>query len=67
MGTESDFDDVLTLLASGRLEQSMLSEFFDEILPRYATESLRQDPVEYRKKFEILKEMWRSRSSGAMP
>ena len=65
--TESDFDDVLTLLASGRLELSMLSEFFDEILPRYATESLRQDPVEYRKKFEILKEMWRSRSSGAMP
>ena len=61
--TESDFDDVLTLLASGRLELSMLIGFFEEIVPRYATESLRQDPVEYRRKFEILKKMWQSRSS----
>ena len=66
-GTESDFDDVLTLLDRGRLALSLLSEYFDEIVTRYATESLRQDPVEYRKKFEILKEMWRSRSSGAIP
>ncbi len=63
-GTESDFDDVLTLLDSGRLELSLLSRFFDEIMTRYATESLKQDPVEYRRKFEILKEMYQSRLSS---
>jgi hypothetical protein len=59
-GTESDFDDVLTLLDSGRLELSLLISYFDEIMTRYATESLKQDPVEYRRKFEILKEMYQS-------
>ena len=63
-GTESDFDDVLTLLASGRLELSLLISYFDEIMTRYATESLKQDPVEYRRKFEILKEMYQSRLSS---
>ena len=63
-GTESDFDDVLTLLDSGRLELSLLISYFDEIMTRYATESLKQDPVEYRRKFEILKEMYQSRLSS---
>ena len=58
---------MLTLLASGRLVLSVLSEFFDEIVPRYATESLKRDPVEFRKKFEILEKMWGTRSSGALP
>ena len=56
-GTESDFDDVLTLLDRGRLALSLLSEYFDEIVTRYATESLKQDPIEHRRKFEILKQM----------
>ena len=62
-GTESDFEDVLTLLDSGRLELSLLSRYFDEIMTLYATESLKQDPVEYHRKFEILKEMYQSRLS----
>ncbi len=62
-GTESDSEDVLTLLDSGRLELSLLSRFFGEIMTRYATESLKQDPVEYHRKFEILKEMYQSRLS----
>ena len=65
-GTESDFDDVLLLLEGGRLELSRLSDCFDEIMARYATESpkLKQDPVEYPRKSAILREMWRARSSG---
>ena len=66
-GTESDFDDVLTLLDRGRLALSLLSEYFDEIVTRYATESLKQDPIEYRRKFEILKQMWQSPQTRAMP
>ena len=60
-GTESDFDDVLTLLNDGRLELSLLIQYFDEIMARYATQSLKQDLMEYRRKLEILKEMYQSR------
>ena len=63
-GTESDFDDVFALLHSGRLELTRLSDCFDEIMPRYATRSLKQDPTEFRRKFAILKEIWRTRSGG---
>ncbi len=62
-GTESDFDDVLSLLRSGRIELAALTGYFEEIMVRYAVESLRQDPAEYRRKFEILTEKWLTSSS----
>ena len=62
-GTESDFDDVLSLLRSGRIELAVMTAYFEEIMVRYAVESLRQDPVEYRRKFEILTEKWLTSSS----
>ncbi len=62
-GTESDFDDVLSLLSNERLELAVLTSYFEEIMPRYAVESIKQDPVEYRRKFEILTDMWLTRSS----
>ncbi len=61
-GTESDFDDVLSLLRSGRIELAVLTRYFEEIMVRYAVESIKQDPVEYRRKFEILTDMWLPRS-----
>lgn len=30
----------------------------EEILPRYATESLKHDPAEFQRKFTALTEMW---------
>ncbi len=62
-GTENDFDDVLSLLSNERLELALLTSYFEEIMPRYAVESIKQDPVEYRRKFEILTDMWLTRSS----
>lgn len=62
-GTEGDLDDVLSLLRSGRIELAAMTGYFEEIMVRYAVESLRQDPVEYRRKFEILKEKWLTRFS----
>ncbi|MYH63264.1 MAG: hypothetical protein F4148_16415 [Caldilineaceae bacterium SB0675_bin_29] len=62
-GTESDFDDVLSLLRSGRIELAVLTGYFEEIMVRYAVESLRQDPVEYRRKFKILTDKWLTSSS----
>ena len=57
-GTESDFEDALILLRSGRIDKPDLCQFFEEIMKRYGPESIKQDPVEYRSKFEILREMW---------
>ena len=62
-GTENDFADVLALLQTGHLEIAKLSECFHEILLRYATDSLKQDPVEFQRKFAILLEMWRDQAS----
>lgn len=60
-GTEQDFADVLMLLQAGRLEWQQLEKFFQEILPRMGTQSLKQDPVEFEKNFRALEGMWRSR------
>ncbi len=61
-GTENDFADVLSLLESGRLEITRLVQCFHEILPRFGTDSLKQDPNEFLRKFAILIEMWRDMS-----
>jgi hypothetical protein len=58
-GTENDFADVLSLLQNERLEMAKLVAYFDEILQHYATDSLKQDPVEFQRKFSVLLEMWR--------
>lgn len=57
-GTDDDFEDVLSLLRSGRLEIDQLKVYFAEVLPRFATDSLRQDPDEFASKFALLTEMW---------
>jgi len=62
-GSESDFDDVLWLLQSGWIELAVLAGYFEEIVIRYATESIKQDPVEYRRKFDIMTDMWLTGSS----
>lgn len=57
-GTENDFADILTLLQTNRIDMVQLTAYFYEILPRYATESLKQDPAEFQRKFAILTAMW---------
>jgi hypothetical protein len=57
-GTENDFADVLLLLNIRRVEMGKLIEYFNEILLRYATHSLKQDPIEFQRKFAVLREMW---------
>ena len=63
-GTENDFADVLSLLQTERLEMARLVQYFNEILPRCATDSLKQDPDEFQRKFAILTEMWRDLSTA---
>ena len=57
-GNEQDFADVLALLHAGRITWSKLEGFFDEILPQFGARSLRQDPDEFKRKFEALRRLW---------
>lgn len=57
-GAEEDFADVLSLLQSGKLEMGYLQTCFEEVLPRFAKDSLRQDPDEFARKFGVITELW---------
>ncbi len=57
-GTEDDFADVLSLLRSERLESKRLGDYFEEVLPFFATNSLRRDPEEFARKFTLLTHLW---------
>jgi len=63
-GTEEDFADVLSLLQAGHLAMPRLTQYFTEILPQFATASLKQDPAEFQRNFEILGEMWDAVQGG---
>lgn len=54
-GSEIDFEDVKSLIQSGKIEWKKLIAFYQEILPRYGNESLKQDPARIKRNFDILK------------
>lgn len=54
-GLESDFEDVLGLLRSGRIAMADLDLHFRAILPRFGKESLKQDPRDFEAKFGALR------------
>lgn len=56
-GSEEDFADVLALLYNGQLSIDRLTQFFHEILPQFATKSLKQDPIRFQQNFSILEKM----------
>ena len=57
-GTEEDLSDVLALLENNWIQIENLERYFQDILPRYATESLKGDSLEFQRKFQALKQMW---------
>ena len=59
-GRTQDLEDVLALLAAGKIEWSQLVEYFEEILPKTGEFSLKQDPVEFEQNFRALEGMWGS-------
>jgi len=64
-GRDEDFSDVLMLLKAGHLDMDQLMAYFQEILPRIETHSLRGDAVEFRRMFEILQHMWQETGKTA--
>jgi hypothetical protein len=63
-GTEEDFSDVLLLLRSGRIDPQALEACYSDILPLMGTASLKQDPGEFRRKFDALRQMMAQPSKG---
>ena len=61
-GRVQDMEDVLTLLQAGQIEWTQLRNCFEDILPRFGQESLRQDPIEFQDNFRALETLWRERS-----
>lgn len=59
-GTGEDLSDVLALLQSGHLKMADLTRYFHEILPKFATASLKQDPDEFQRKFDTFTKMWQA-------
>ena len=59
-GRDEDLSDVLALLNDGRIDMAQLVAHFEDILPRVETHSLKGDPVEFRRKFDVLKQMWQA-------
>lgn len=59
-GTGEDFTDVVALLENGYLTMAELTQYFYEILPQFATDSLKQDPDEFQRKFATFTEMWQN-------
>lgn len=59
-GTGEDISDVLTLLQNGHLAMADRLRYFNEILPQFATASLKQDPDEFRRKFDAFTQMWQA-------
>ena len=56
-GTEEDLADVLVLLRAGWLELAILERYFGEIQPRLAKESLKQDPNEFARNLQAVREL----------
>jgi hypothetical protein len=60
-GRDADFADVLALLDAGWLDFETLKRHFTDILPQVGERSLKQDPVEFERKFAYLESAWTSR------
>lgn len=57
-GRDADFADVTALLEAGWLDFHTLKSYFAEIIPQVGERSLKQDPVEFERKFAYLENAW---------
>ena len=61
-GSEEDFNDVLALVKAKRIDLSTLEKYFDEIRPRLASASLRQDPIEFENNMNHTRQLLREKN-----
>ena len=56
-GRTQDFEDVLNLRDAGRIDWARLEGCFQDVLPRFGTQSLKQDPRVFEENFRALEAM----------
>ena len=54
-GTEIDFEDVLHMLKTQMIDFELLEKYFLNVMQRYGKESIRQNPENFKRKFEYIK------------
>ncbi|MBI3538502.1 MAG: hypothetical protein HY070_13210 [Chloroflexi bacterium] len=67
-GDEQDYSVVLTFLQHDWLRVDEMNSLLTDLLPRFSSETIQQDPAEFRRKFKGLLQMWhaaRARQSQA--
>lgn len=58
--TGEDISDVIALLRTERIEISKLRECFQDIFPRLAKDSLKQNPDKFKRNFDLVEQMWQA-------
>lgn len=64
-GDEPDYMVVLVFLRQGWIQFSELDRLLAELLPQFSTETIQQDPAEFRRKYKGLRQMWRAEGNRA--
>jgi len=59
-GDEPDYQAVLAFLRNGWVSMDELDHWLVEVLPRFSSDRLEQDPAEFRRKWKGLRQMWRA-------
>jgi hypothetical protein len=64
-GDEPDYQIVLAFLRHGWMNMAEMLAMMDDLLPQFTSETIQQDPAEFRRKFRGLQQMWRAAQAGA--
>lgn len=63
-GDEPDYHAVLAYLRCGWLSVNEMNTLLADLLPQFTSDTIQQDPAEFRRKFKGLLQMWRAAQVG---
>lgn len=64
-GDEPDYHAVLTYLQRGWLTVDEMNALLADLLPQFTSDTIQQDPAEFRRKFKGLLQMWQAAQAEA--
>jgi hypothetical protein len=59
-GNEEDYRTVLRYLEHDWITEEEIDALLADLLPRFTTQTIEQDPAEFRRKYKGLRQMWRA-------
>ncbi len=63
-GDEPDYHLVLMMMENGWITMEALDAALEALLPDFTSETIQQDPAEFRRKYKGLKQMWKAHRPG---